>query len=363
MSKFRFGVIGFGGRGRHHAKIAEALPGVEARCVAVVDSREPTPEEKAKYGNRFYTDYRNLIAEGKDLDFVFIASPDDYHTQQALDVLEAGIPVYLEKAVATTWEDATRLYQTVVAKNLPLFIGYNLRRFPATVALKQILDQGRIGKVQAILIHTNTGNRWSSQVKDYYAVPPFSNLVLGKLTHDTDTMQHLLNAEAKTAVATTVLNSYSYNPNDGFALGDTWSISGLLSNDVLYNVHLTTTGPDYERRIIVNGSEGQAEAILHTNRPGASNASVTLWRVGEEPQNIPLTGTGEGGHGGADPAIHAEFIQWLMQKPTDPLEPRSVLTGTMVPFAAMESVATGKVVSCEEMLAQALQLSPQADAA
>lgn len=355
MQSYRFGMIGFGGRGRHHVKTAEAVPDIEARCVAIADSREPTPEERARFGDRFYRDYRDLLANAQDLDYVIIATPDIFHTQQALDSLEAGLTVYLEKAVATQWEDAVRLYQTVVAKSYPLFIGYNLRRFPATLALKDILDQGLIGKVQAIQAHVNTGNRWAGGVWERLPHPPYSQLILGKLTHDTDTIQHCLGAEAKSCVATAVRNYWPDRERNKMELGDTYSVSGLLTNDVLYNIHFTTVGPDYERRLIVNGSEGQVEAVLHTSRPGSPQASVTLWRVGKSPKSIPLAGTGEGGHGGADPRIHAEFMQWLAQNPTGPLEPRSILTGTVVPFAAMKSIATGERVAVDEMLAQALQ--------
>lgn len=354
MKQYRFGVIGFGGRGRHHMRTAEACPDVEARCVAVADSREPTPEEQARFGKRFYRDYRELLANAQDLDYVIIATPDSFHTEQALAALELGLTVYLEKAVAVTWEDAIRLYQTVMTKSYPLFIGYNLRRFPATLALKEILEQGQIGQVQAILAHVNTGNRWAGLVWEKYPEPPYSPLVLGKLTHDTDTIHHCLGAEAKTCVATAVRNYWPDREANKMKLGDTYGISGLLTNNVLYSIHFTTVGPDYERRYIVNGSEGQVEAVLHTSRPGAPQASVTLWRVGESPQEIPLTGTGEGGHGGADPRIHADFFAWLATQPTGPHEPRSILTGTMVPFAAIRSLQSGSTIAVDEMLAKAV---------
>lgn len=356
MSSYRFGVIGFGSRGFHHMKTAEALPGVDARCVAVADPRDPTPEEQARFGNRFYQDYRELIAKGEDLDYVIVASPDVAHVEQAVAALEAGIPVFLEKAVAFTWEEAIKLYHTVVAKNYPLFIGYNLRRFPAALGLKQVLDQGRIGKVQAVLIHINTGNRWSGNVVSKYDSPPYSDLMLGKLTHDLDTIQHILGTEIKDVVATATRNYWPVlRPTDAFAAGDVYSLSGLFKNNVLYTVHLTTTGPDYERRFMVNGSEGQVEAVLHTSRPGVAEASVTLWRVGEEPQTIPITAETAGGHGGADPRIHTDFIEWLATKPSSPNEPLSILTGTMTSFAGYESLATGKRIDVAAMLADALQ--------
>src|SRR6185503_11710333 len=121
----RFAMIGFGGRGQYHAKNLEQVEGIAAQCVAVADPRPPTPEEKVRFGHSFYQDYRELLAEEKALDCVVIAGPDAEHVTHALAACEQGLPVYLEKAVATSWAEAIRLYHTVVKNSSPLFVGYN----------------------------------------------------------------------------------------------------------------------------------------------------------------------------------------------------------------------------------------------
>lgn len=349
---YRFAVIGFGGRGRYHAKNLEGVAGVPAHCVAVADPRGPTPEEETRFGPAFYRDYRSLLASETDLDFVVVASPDSEHVEHAQAALEQNLSVFLEKAVATNWEDAVKLYRTVVRHRYPLFVGYNLRRFPASLAMKAILDEGRLGRVQSVLGHVNTGNRWSRSVYEHYTAPPFLGLVIGKLTHDTDTIQHALGAEAATCTAVMTRNIWPERPHGVLNECDTCCLTGLLTNGVLYTFHLTTSGPDYERRYTFNGTEGQMDVIMHTNRPGSPPASVTLWLDGETPQTVDLP-LPQGSHGGADVRIHRDFFDWLRTNPAGPYEPRSILTGMVIPIAALKSFQTNKTIDCRELLEQA----------
>ena len=314
---YRFALIGFGRRGRYHMESLEAMEQASVRCVAVADPRDSTAAERARFGRSFYRDYRQLLADAPDLDFVVIASPSIGHVEHALAALQQGIPVFLEKAVAISWEEAVGLYHEVIRHQYPLFIGYNLRRFPATLAMKRIIDEGRLGRIQSVLGHVNTGSSWSQGVWERYTEPPESSVLVGKLTHDTDAIQHCLGAEAVDCAATITRNVWTEKADSVMAAGDVCSISGLLSNGAVYTFHLTTAGPDYERRYIVNGTEGQLDVVMHTARPGAPRASVTLWRNGEEPQPIELP-PAVGGHGGADFRIHRDFISWLQSRPTAP---------------------------------------------
>jgi predicted dehydrogenase len=350
---YRFAVFGFGGRGQYHARNLECVDGIAARCVAVADPRPPMPEEQRRFGGSYYQDYGELLGRERDLDCVIVASPDAQHVEQALGALERGLPVFLEKTVAPNWQAAVQLYRAVVQHNYPLFVGYNLRRFPAALALKQIMDEGSLGRIQSVLAHVNTGNRWSKSVHEHYTEPPFMNLIVGKLTHDTDAIQHLCNADAVSCTATITRHIWPDRPNGVMNKGDACCISGLLDNGVLYTIHLTTSGPDYERRFVVNGTGGQAEAILHTNRPGGEPASLTVWLDGEQPRGVELP-VAQGGHGGADTQIHQDFLTWLRSNPARPHEPRSILTGMVVCTPALDSAQTGRTIDCAERLRQAV---------
>ena len=91
---------------------------------------------------------------------------------------------------------------------------------------------------------------------------------------------------------------------------------------------------------------------MHSRRAGQTPAAVTLWRNDEEPQAIELP-PAVGGHGGADFRIHRDFVAWLQSGPAGPYDPRSILTGMIIPFAAQESMATGRRIDCAARLHQA----------
>lgn len=152
--------------------------------------------------------------------------------------------------------------------------------------------------------------------------------------------------------ATITNNVWPEKSDSVMADGDACCISGLLANGAIYTFHLTTTGPDYERRYTINGTEGQLDVVMHTARLEHPTASVNLWRNGEEPQSIKLP-PAVGGHGGADFRIHRDFMTWLRTAPTSPDDPRSILTGMVIPTAALESMATGRRIDCVARLRQA----------
>ena len=364
--KYKFGVIGYGGRGRYHAACFESHG---SECIAVSDPRRPTREETRRFGKRFYHDHRELLA-GEKLDFVVVASQEAQHADQALAALGKGIPVYLEKAVASTWKDAVHLYRQVVKHAYPLFVGYNLRRFPAAVATTKLLRDGKIGSVQSVLVHINTGSDWASNsfLRKYYRDTTLAgDVVLTKTTHDTDFVQHALNTEAASCVGIAACNVWNVNPRvvlkpekrvgirshkKNPTSHDICCASGLFMNGTAFTFLFTTTGPDYARHYVFNGTAGQIDTIFHTRRPQVPRTSVTLWRYGKRPQKIRLPSF-KGGHGGADYRIHIDFLEWLRSKPEGPLEPDSILTGVIIPLAALSSGKSGKRVDCERWLSKA----------
>lgn len=368
----RFAVIGHGNRGRSHRKDFERLGEGEIECVAVCDARPLLDEEVERFGGHYYRDCRELLKKEKRLDFVVVASQEAQHVDHALACLRRGIPVYLEKAPSNTWRGAVRLYRHVKRHNYPLFIGYNLRRFPAARAAAEALQEGRIGKVQHVLGHVNTGNAWGSNVfyRMFYGDAAHSgDIVLAKLTHDTDWVQHALGSMASVCTASmgrTVWKSRPDAPVDdafmeGFDAGreytshDVATVTGSLANGTQFTFVFTTAGPMNERRYVFNGSLGQLDVSIHNTRPDEPDAWAQFWRCGGEPETLELP-AGEGSHGGADGVIRREFLGWLAGNPETPCEPESILQGMIIPTAGLDAAATGRTIDCARRLARAMGL-------
>jgi predicted dehydrogenase len=369
--KLRFGVIGYGSRGRFHARELERLS-KHVECTAVADVRPPTDEERARFGTRFYRDYRKLL-ENERLDFVVVASQEAQHIEHAQAALRRRLPVYLEKAVSHRWDLAAKFYREVKRHSYPLFLGYNLRYFPAARLTEKLIRAHKIGYIQSVLCHVNTGTDWASYVflrKFYRDAKRSGDIVLSKLTHDTEWIQHILGSEAKTCTSIISRNVWTAKPKllirkekqrniNKFKTDpsshDVCCMTGLLKNGTLYTVVFTTVGPDYERRYTFNGTKGQIETTLHTNRTDVPSASVTFWPYGKKPLKFPIK-KHIGEHGGADPEIHRDFLKWVLRNPKTPVMPESILNGMIIPTSALDSSKTRRHIDCSKKLKRALIL-------
>jgi predicted dehydrogenase len=92
------------------------------------------------------TDWRELI-QRKDIDLIDIASPNDTHAEIAIAAAKAGKMVMCEKPLARTAAEGKAMVDAVAAANSANMVWYNYRRVPALVLLKQLIDEGRLGRI------------------------------------------------------------------------------------------------------------------------------------------------------------------------------------------------------------------------
>ena len=121
--ELRAGVVGAGVFGGFHAKKYVELDGV--RFIGVFDVDAPCAAElAAPLGGRAFADLESLLAE---VDVVTVATPAVFHADAALKALKAGKPVYLEKPLAVTLEDADRIVSEAASRGLPVAVGHQER--------------------------------------------------------------------------------------------------------------------------------------------------------------------------------------------------------------------------------------------
>jgi myo-inositol 2-dehydrogenase/D-chiro-inositol 1-dehydrogenase len=85
--------------------------------------------------------------ERNDIDLIDIASPNDTHAEIAIAAAKAGKMVLCEKPLGRNGAEAKAMVQAVESANVPNMVWYNYRRVPAVALLKQLLDEGRFGRI------------------------------------------------------------------------------------------------------------------------------------------------------------------------------------------------------------------------
>ncbi|HTH99573.1 MAG TPA: Gfo/Idh/MocA family oxidoreductase [Acidisoma sp.] len=91
-------------------------------------------------------DWRKLI-ERKDIDVIDIASPNDTHAEIAIAAAQAGKMVMSEKPLGRNAAESEQMVAAVEAAKVPNMVWYNYRRVPAVTLAKQLIDDGRLGRI------------------------------------------------------------------------------------------------------------------------------------------------------------------------------------------------------------------------
>lgn len=140
----RFGLIGYGLWGRHHAEAIRDAPGARLAAIAcgtetgAARARAEWPDVPVAVG------YQGLLARD-DVDAVAVVVPNHLHEEIGVAALRAGKDVLLEKPMAVTAAECDRLLAAARETGRVLTIGHELRLSAQWGRIKQIVDAGEIG--------------------------------------------------------------------------------------------------------------------------------------------------------------------------------------------------------------------------
>jgi predicted dehydrogenase len=151
--KLNIGLVGYGFMGRTHSNAFLQAPRYFdvpfEPVLKAVCARNPD-RVRAFASNWGYesteTDWRRLV-ERKDIDLVDIASPNDTHAEIAVAAARAGKMVMCEKPLGRNASEAESMTAAVEAAKVPNGVWYNYRRVPAVFLVKELIDQGKLGRI------------------------------------------------------------------------------------------------------------------------------------------------------------------------------------------------------------------------
>ncbi|MBD2867313.1 Gfo/Idh/MocA family protein [Paenibacillus arenilitoris] len=150
MKKFKVGLVGAGGVTELHLEGYKGKPD-RIEVVAICDPNEDNLRYRAeKYGiPNTFTDLDAFIRDS-GIDVAVVCTPTSIRKQVVMPLLDAGIPVFVEKPFSDTLADAVEITEKAKRLGIPVAVNQNFRRhFPFDVA-RRLVDGDAIGKVTSI---------------------------------------------------------------------------------------------------------------------------------------------------------------------------------------------------------------------
>lgn len=201
----KFGIIGCG---RISYKHVEALLNnrAEAELSAVCDIvKEKAIERKKQYEGelnnadvKVYTDYIKMLGN-EEIDVVAIATESGYHAKHAIDCLNAGKHVLVEKPMALSSADADEMIRLAKQKNLKIGVCHQNRFNPPIQKLRRAIEEGRFGKI----INGTARILWNRN-DDYYKQASWrgtkeldGGTLMNQCIHNIDLLQWMMDSEVE----------------------------------------------------------------------------------------------------------------------------------------------------------------------
>ncbi len=180
MQKIKIGVIGVGYLGKFHAQKYAAMDGVE--LVGVADPN-PAAAQSVADENRTaaFADYKDLLSR---VDAVSIVVPTSLHHQVALDCLETGVDIMVEKPFTTTITEADELISLAAKKERIIQVGHLEQFNPAVMAMEKHLTT-------PIFIESHRIHTFKNRALDV-------DVVLDLMIHDIDIILSIVDSPIKT---------------------------------------------------------------------------------------------------------------------------------------------------------------------
>ena len=151
--KLNIGMVGYGFMGRTHSnafrKVSNFFDNEHQPVLKAICGRNEanTRAFADKWGyESIETDWKKLV-ERKDIDVIDICTPNDSHMEIAIAAAQAGKMIMCEKPLARNAEEGEKMVAAVEGAKVLNTVWYNYRRVPAVSLAKQLIDEGRLGKI------------------------------------------------------------------------------------------------------------------------------------------------------------------------------------------------------------------------
>jgi Predicted dehydrogenases and related proteins len=271
-------VIGLGNIAtRHRRNLKLLFP--ESKLIAMSASGR-VPKEPVGDSDHIAESINEIVQS--EVQFAIIASPAPFHAQHAIPLIQAGIPVLIEKPVSVTQADAQALIDAEANYQTPVAVGYCLRYLPSAQKVRQMLQEGVIGTLYNAFIEIGQYLPDWRPTKDYRetvsAKAELGGGVLLELSHELDYAQWILGSLIPRHV---ILRA---SEELGLEVEDNADLLMTTMKGAVVNIHLDFLQRKAHRKCRFIGSEGciewdliQNEVVLITARDKQVIYSAPEW--------------------------------------------------------------------------------------
>jgi UDP-N-acetyl-2-amino-2-deoxyglucuronate dehydrogenase len=356
----RFGILGCGVIGPHHALAIAGLDG--AKLVAAADVHPERANKLAdEYGCSSFSSLGEMLS-GVDLDAVSVCTPSGMHAGDAIAALEAGKDVVIEKPVDVTLEATDRLLEAQRATGRKVAVVSQHRFDAATLAVRDAISAGRFGRLTSGSVEVRW---WRSQ--SYYDSGVWrgtreldgGGALINQSIHSIDLLQWLMGPVVEVTAYTGLL------AHERMEVEDTATAILKFAGGALGTILATTAAyPGLTARIAVHGDRGSAiiddDQLGYFHAAGEGQETESYGTSGDENQAQKVIerygGVGSGPGAGADPGslsmAHRVQIRDFIEAVREDHEPSVNLEEGRKPLAIIaaiyESARTGGPVRIEE---------------
>ena len=231
VSKTTIAVAGAGTIGLAHMEVAQKSP--SCTLAAIVDPAPGAVAIAAKAGVPLYLSLDELFEKNRP-DGVILATPNKLHLANALTCIAAGVPMLLEKPITPTVQEAETLVKATDKAGAKVLIGHHRAHSPIMARAKQLIDEGRLGKLVAVM-----GSAVFFKPDSYFDDAPWrreigAGPILANMIHEV----HSLRMLCGDIIAVQAASSRAMR---GFPVEDTVAITLRFANGALGSFMLSDT--------------------------------------------------------------------------------------------------------------------------
>jgi predicted dehydrogenase len=149
-NEFKFGIVGCGRIAQRHAEQI-VKSGILSAVCDTIPARATSLAEKYKIPA--FNSLEDMLTSRPDLDVISVCTPNGLHAEHSIQALKAGKHVLCEKPMALSVKDCSAMIHAAERANKRLFIVKQNRFNPPVMAVKELLDQGKLGKIYSVQLN------------------------------------------------------------------------------------------------------------------------------------------------------------------------------------------------------------------